>query len=243
MALEIKKEEEHEEGAPGWMVTYGDMMSLLLCFFIMLVAMSEIKDEKFQRLLESIKQAFGGYPEAAEIVPGPKPKAGTLYENMQIVTTTRGSEKIGGAEVVNLHGREILCRSVREGTLYTMGDRMGFEKGSTEIPSAMQQDLDALVKLTKDFSNRLLVRGHASVQDAPEGTTDWELAFRRAVAVKDYLVSRGINPERICLSSCGRYDPIETNLTPTGRRSNRRVEIIVSEQLAASGVRRRLIDE
>jgi len=244
MALDTKpREEEHEEGAPAWMLTYGDMMSLLLCFFIMLVAMSEIKDEKFQRLLESIKQAFGAHPEGMEVVPGPKPKAGTLYDNMQIITTTRGEGKTGGAEVQNLHGREILCKSIREGTLYSVGGQMGFEKGSTEIPPGMRKDLDAIVQLTTDFSNRLFVHGHASVQDAPENTTHWELAFRRAMVVKDYLVARGINPQRIRLSSCGRFDPNETNLTPTGRRSNRRVEIIVSEQLATTDVGRRMIDE
>ena len=47
-----KKPEEPPTGAPAWMVTYGDMMSLLLCFFIMLVAMSEIKEDKFKKILE-----------------------------------------------------------------------------------------------------------------------------------------------------------------------------------------------
>jgi len=244
MALNTKpKEEEQEEGAPAWMMTYGDMMSLLLCFFIMLVAMSEIKDEKFERLLDSIKKAFGAHPEGLEQVPGATPNAAALAENLAAVTTENGLGKFGGAESTNIDGREILCKTVRDGTLYSVGDRVGFDKGSAEILTDMKKDLDAMVTLTGDQANRLFIRGHASVNDAAEGRTHWQLAFERAVAAKEYLTSKGISPRRIRLSSCGHFDPIETNLTPTGQRSNRRVEIIVSEQLVTNDVGRRGIDE
>ena len=56
--MALKKQAKTAGGAPAWMVTYGDMMTLLLCFFVIIVAMSEIKkEEKFRQVLESIRQA------------------------------------------------------------------------------------------------------------------------------------------------------------------------------------------
>jgi len=244
MALNMKSaEEEHEEGAPAWMVTYGDMMSLLLCFFIMLVAMSEIKDEKFQRLLESIKQAFGAHDTAIEVVPGPKEKASSAFDNIQLVMTVKGSGRAGGAELRNVHGRELRCKTIREGTVYAVGDKVGFDAGGAALAEELRKDLDAIVKLTQDYSNRLLVRGYASVKEPGGDDGQWELAFRRAVVVKDYLVSKGINPSRIQLTSSGRFDPVDTPLTEAGRRANRRVEVVVSPRLTTGTVPGREIDE
>ena len=60
MTVRLKsREADPEPNATLWLVTYADMMTLLLCFFIMLVAMSEVKSEKFQRMLESMRRAFG----------------------------------------------------------------------------------------------------------------------------------------------------------------------------------------
>ncbi|MEQ8837538.1 MAG: flagellar motor protein MotB, partial [Lacipirellulaceae bacterium] len=64
-------EEEPEPGIPEWVVTFGDMMSLLLTFFIMLVSMSEIKeDEQYQAMVESIREQFGHDMSQASLAPG-----------------------------------------------------------------------------------------------------------------------------------------------------------------------------
>ena len=55
-----RKEPKAAEGAPLWMVTYGDMVTLLLAFFVMLLAMSEVKkDSRFVDFMQAIKEAFG----------------------------------------------------------------------------------------------------------------------------------------------------------------------------------------
>jgi len=239
------KQEEQEAGAPAWMVTYGDMMSLLLCFFIMLVAMSEIKDEKFQKLLESVKKAFG-YDLGAEVAPGTHAKTTGIFEKLQMFSTPKGFKKVyGGAESMNVRGKDFLCKSLREkGTCITVGDKVGFSEGSAEIPQEMKEVLDVLVEeVIKDYPNRLLIRGHTSAQEVPQGTTDWQLSFLRARAVGEYLRQKGINPRRLRLSACGSFDPIDSNLTRDGRIANRRVEIVVSEELVQDVIPRREIHE
>ena len=65
-----RKTKEAPKGAPEWLVTYGDAMTLLLCFFVIIVSMSEVKrDQRFQQVIESLRRAFGGYDGAVGSVP------------------------------------------------------------------------------------------------------------------------------------------------------------------------------
>lgn len=239
------KQETSGGGAPDWMVTYGDMMSLLLCFFIMLVAMSEIKDEKFQKILESVRRAFG-YDVGAEVVPGAKADTTSVLEKLESYETSTGTPEVyGGSEVINVRGEELFCKTIREdGYKITVGDKVGFEDGSAVIPPEMETTLDVVCdELIKDYPNRILIRGHASASEATGGTTDRQLSFMRARAVETYLKKRGIHPRRFRLAACGSFEPVDVNLTPAGRRSNRRVEIVISEELVEDVIPRRVIDE
>jgi chemotaxis protein MotB len=239
----VKIQEDAPTGCPDYMLTYGDLMGQLLCFFIILVSMSTVKEEKFQKLMDSVRQAFG-YDLGMEVTPGTNQHTMGIFENLQFYYTPRGVKGVqGGSEVINVRGREFLCRSVRDGRLISVGDRVGFEPGSAELSAAMKEDLDALMGLIKDYANRLLVCAHVSAQEVPEGATDWQLSFLRAKAVGDYLEAKGINPKRLRLSACGSVDPIDSNLTPEGRAHNRRVEIVVSEELVQDLVPRRTSHE
>jgi chemotaxis protein MotB len=230
------REAEPEPNAMLWLVTYADMMSLLLCFFVMLVAMSEIKDEKFQKMLDSLKKAFG-YQLGMEVAPGTRTRTNSFFENLRAYRTLSGRRNVhGGAETINVRGKEFLCKSVREGWMITVGDRIGFAQKSAEIPGEMKGDLDAVVELVKDYSNRVLVGGHTCAQEVPDATAHRELSFRRADAVGNYLEEKGINPRRLRLSACGAFDPVDSDLTPEGRTRNRRVEIVVSEELVHDAV-------
>jgi chemotaxis protein MotB len=236
-------EESQEPKGPLWLISYADMMSLLLCFFVMLVAMSQVKDEKFQRMLDSVRKAFG-YELKMDVAPGTKKRANSFLEHLRMYRTPQGNRNVqGGAETVNVRGRFLLCRTVREGMMITVGDRTGFAHASAEIPPDMKEDLNALLDLVGDYPNRLLIRGHASTEPLPAGLTQWQLSFLRARAVGEYLEAQGINPRRLRLVACGGYDPVETNLTPEGAAHNRRVELVVSEELAQDVIPRRENDD
>ncbi len=231
--------DEQPEGAPAWMLSYGDMMSQILCFFIILVSMSTIRDEKFRKLMDSVRQAFG-YELAAATTPGDAPNATSLWEHLRLVTTPRGHKNVqGGSETVNVNGRELMCRTVREGRLVTVGESAGFDAGSAEVPAVMAADLDALVALVRDYPNCLIVRGHVSAREAADAGAERDLSYRRAKAVADCMERGGIHPKRLRLSVCGGADPVDSNLTDDGRARNRRAEIIVSEELVKDAIPRR----
>jgi len=235
-------EDEPRSTAPAWMVTWGDMMSLILCFFIMLVAMSEIKDEKFQRILDSFKKAFG-YTAGVEVAPGID-RTTSIWERLQMPHAPRGyRDAQGGLEIMTVRGQEFLCRTVRQGRMITVGDKVTFAAGSAELPAAVRDELDVIVELVGDYANRLLVCGHASAREETEGMSPWELSFRRAAAVAEHLMEKGINPRRLMVQASGRFDPVEKNLTPQGRERNRRVEIVVSTELVQNADPGRSSDE
>ncbi len=231
--------DEKPEGAPLYMVTFADLMGQLVCFFLILVSMSTVRDEKFRKMMDSIRQAFG-YEMGHEVTPGDAKRTSSPWDGVAVVTAPRAHRKAqGGAEVVNVNGREFLCRTVRDGRRLTVGDPVGFEAGAAAIPDVMREDLDALAALVKDYPNRVIVSGHVSAQEARDAAAEMDLSFRRAKAVGDYMEERGINPKRIRLEASGASDPVDTNLTDDGRSRNRRVEITVSEELVTNVIPRR----
>ena len=90
-----RKQQKVESGAPRWVVTYGDMMSLLLCFFVMLVAMSEIKEEdKFKDVVQSMQEAFG-FVGGMGRVPTLDPPTVSLLQKLENIVVPREVNKIG----------------------------------------------------------------------------------------------------------------------------------------------------
>ena len=231
--------DEKPEGAPLYMVTFADLMGQLVCFFLILVSMSTVRDEKFRKMMDSIRQAFG-YEMGNEVTPGDAKRTSSPWDGLAVVSTPRGHKNVqGGSEVVNVNGREFLCRTVRDGRQVTLGDPVGFETGAASIPASMREDLDALAGLVKDYPNRLIVSGHVSAKETAGAEAEMDLSFRRAKAVGDYFEQHGINPKRLRLAASGASDPVDTNLTDEGRARNRRVEITVSEELVTNAIPRR----
>lgn len=234
----VKQTEEAKgSGAPGWMVTYGDMMGLLLCFFIMLVAMSEVKAEKFRRALESIRSAFGTGERTGAASPGPLVvTANSFDEYFSRVMSAKGNpDNMGGAETVSLQGSEYLCKTVSEGLMITFGLKAPFERGSAELSEELKGELRDLALQVRGYTNLVILRGHCSSDETGlPGMDAWALGFARARAAADYLVEQDISEKRLVMVSLANTQPLGSNLRPRGPAGNRRIEVIVARQTVAS---------
>ncbi len=125
-------EEEDPPGVPEWVVTYGDMMSLLLTFFIMLVSMSELKDEgKNRAALNSMKEVFGPM-DGTSGVPGRTFNSRAAYEHMSSKSENKktGLEK-GSIDSAGGGGPENSVESVNHGEIVTVGGSLEFDQFST----------------------------------------------------------------------------------------------------------------
>lgn len=222
--------------APLWVITYSDLMTLVLAFFVMLVSMSELKrNDKFQGVADSMQERFGDEPIAGGSA-GELQRSGRLAALAQ-ANRTRRETAMFGERTEKAGAGSPGSRIVKPGDRTTLGTVIYFAAGEGALSEANQAELQAAAELLVGKPQKIEVRGHAAEQ--PTGTDnrrdgDWELAYQRARATMDFLVNRlQIEPERIRLSVAGPYEPAHQTPDPQKIRENPRVEIFLLEEVAA----------
>ncbi|MEZ6137365.1 MAG: OmpA family protein [Pirellulaceae bacterium] len=223
-------------GIPEWVVTFGDMMSLLLTFFIMLVSMSELKqDEKFQAMVESMQKQFGHDLSLASVSPGDSRPRDSAF---RVLSTEGRARKLdthkGGAPTEAPIGDNERVRIVRPGGATAIGTVLFFEDGTFELTDEARKILDVEVEQLAGKPQKIEIRGHTAQQLATQGSEPadaMDLAYRRCRYVMQYLITKHkIPPERIRLSSAGAWEPMFLSSDPEKMRKNPRVEVFLLEE-------------
>jgi len=227
----VRKEECKKP--PAWLTSFGDLMSLLLTFFILLYSMSIISLEKFYQVLKGLVEAFGG---------------------RQVIFSEDGSIKASRIpiEMENMHYRikkfadlkkeitsikeELLSVGIYADYLVTgtcMKLRVGtsrlFSVGSAEpYPEAKELFLNMCERL-KPFSLPITFEGYTD--DLPISTprfpSNWELSGARAISVLKLFIRCGYPPDLLSAVGFGEYHPIVPNDSPQNRERNRRIEFCI----------------
>lgn len=223
-------DDEKSGGIPEWVVTYGDMMSLLLTFFIMLVSMSELKaEEKFRILLESIRESFG-YTTGQAGAPGRTFHAARPSFLQMSGTRGRPDQDKGGNRDQSPEGPHVTVQRFREGTVNTIGGAIYFDPFQAEVRDEEKPKLDTIAEALAGKRNKVEIRGHTSRVPIPSESpfaNKWDLSASRAAAVRDYLFARGIEHERLRLSQAADTEPAVRARDEASRRFNRRVEVFM----------------
>lgn len=225
------------EGVPEWVVTYGDMMSLLLCFFILLAAFSEIKDDDFEPVLQAIKDYLGVTGGAGTAPTEDSPLQSVVARLEQVALHKEKIRTHSNADDPGVDGREVTVKRIREGLQFTVGGLISFEPGSAEIKPQAKEALVRVANVIRGHNNKVDIRGHTAGADArASGKFDssWALSFARAQAVMDELTNatNRIDQRRLRLVGCGDTEPLVSRVyDPAQLAINRRVEVIVTEAL------------
>ncbi len=221
---------------PEWVVTFGDMMSLLLTFFIMLVSLSEIKEEEtYQALVDSMQQQFGYARTIEALTPGDaKPRTS---EYSVLSTTGRAKKKDtakGGVPEKAPSGEEPLVRIIRPGQMTAVGSVIFFDIGSDELTPTARAAMSDVASQLRGKPQKIEVRGHVSAEYAARtaGTDESvQLGFRRAIAIRNVLVDQeGIEPERFRISSAGDSEPMHRAGGSVAIARNPRVEVFLLDE-------------
>ncbi len=236
-----KRKPAQEEGVPEWVVTYGDLMSLLLCFFILLAAFSELKQDRPQYIdvIRSIKEAFGesGGVGLTQSPISPNSSAATPSDLWALKGVLK--DIVDESTIKNMVGENTKVETVREGTKFTIGGHVTFDVGSAALKPAASADLERVAEIVRGRRFRIQIRGHAYGLDRqPEDQAGYDrLAFDRAAAVSGYLVETcGIGEDRISRESRSNHDPVQLRLYNAEEQAvNRRVEVILSEEVLDAG--------
>ena len=226
--------EESSEGAPEWVVTYGDMMSLLLVFFILIVSFSQMDVVKYRMLVGSLKSAFGardasfmqgiqGEPSLLSL-SRMNPERRRREEDEQAEETQRRIDALGLERDVHV------TRSER-GVALRIDENLLFDLGSAKLRPYAGPLLEKVSAILKTHPQTVIVEGHTD--DLPIATekfpSNWELSGARASAVVRYLVGRcGMRPEHLLVMGMADTRPVASNATAAGRQKNRRVEFLLS---------------
>jgi len=230
-----KKEEASGPSSPAWMTTYGDMMTLLLCFFVLLVSMSTMEIEKFKAAAASLKGALSVLPFQERVTPEPqRPKNADELKKSRDRNRRRKraiSRLRRIIEEQNL-GNYIKVYETTEGIHIIIGDPALFDSGQAVIKSEFYPVLDGVVEVihagTGDENVR--VEGHTDNVpiNTPQFKDNWELSIARALEVIRYIKAKElIDPRRLRPVGAGEFHPVAPNDTPEGRALNRRVEIFI----------------
>ncbi len=219
-----KKKQPVLEGAPEWMTTYGDMVTLLLTFFVMLVSMSSIQEAKFKKAMASLRKSFGILSHKM-----------TTVSPAQNLIMKKPARMTGHINIDGLKGKHVEVKTIKQGKKIVIGGSVLFEKESAELKPGAYEDLLEIAEQLRGFKNKIEIRGHASSEpfsdEAAKYRDKWELSFYRAKAVADFMSRKGgIRAKRIRITGCGEFEKADTNLFVLSRDRNRRVEIIVSDQ-------------
>ena len=235
----MKRKKAPEEGA-SWMDTYGDMVTLLLCFFVLLYSISSVDEVKWKALVKSLNA--GTDQEVTELVMKSSQNAGDTVE---------GADKKEDLTFDELY--TILKKSVKEigiedqteiskgdgFTFISFRDKIFFDGDSSYLKIEGEVVLDEFAKVLKKVSSHVQevqIIGHTSQGDPniPNNVrNDRTLSALRSMEVTVYLQEKNvISPDKLVSVSYGQFRPIATFKTKEGRARNRRVEILITENNA-----------
>ena len=222
-------------GSLRWLLTYADMITLLMAFFMMMYSMSILNLNKFRQVAISIRSGFGGLAEgqgrsimgtSGQFGVKPSPITGdTVGVPLQVVK-----------RIQKLVKDKNLQRSVRLGqderglvvTLVT--DKLLFGKGDADLSPASETLITSIAGAMKDVPNSIRVEGHTC--DLPivsnRYPSNWELSTARATTVVRCLIEQaGLPPDRLSAAGYADVRPIAPNTSERNRAMNRRVDIVV----------------
>ncbi len=229
-------EEEEAVGVPEWVVTFGDMMSLLLTFFIMLVSLSEVKqEEKYQAIVESFRRQFGHQASMVSAIPGTmKPRNSNLAKLASMGRSRRLDVMRGGDKVkapVGDHPRVII---VRPGMQTGVGTVIFFEEGSAELSEQNKRHLEVQAAAMGGEPQKIEVRGHTSLKPVAPNSKyrdNGDLAYQRSRNTAEYLIELGIQRRRIRIAVAGSHEPFHLGTDPVKMKQNPRVEIFLLDEV------------
>jgi chemotaxis protein MotB len=225
-----------EEGAPAWVVTFGDLMSLLLCFFVLMLSFSEMDRKKYKIISGSLAHAFG-IQKKTPVFESPKGQKIIAKDFDQAIIVNKIEEKLVKPIVVEINknfkemkdlievdveGNQVAIRLMGETT---------FDLGKAEIRPQMLPLLVKIGALLKGTRGEIIIAGHTDNLPLRGGPykSNLGLSMARAASVADFFLKKSsIEPKRISTMGFGKHRPLATNDTKQGREKNRRVEIILT---------------
>ncbi len=236
--MAVKRKKKEKKGAPVWMVSWSDMTTLLLTFFIIMISFAEIEGKDFFLVLSSFRGSLGMFQGGYSLSAG---KLEELGQNMQNLPSTQKGSALAKSykKAVSIFKPELRAKKVRvyedeRGLVITLSADAFFDPGSARLRDDIRPVLKKVSVVLNSVPNFVRIEGHTDARPvAPANAkrgyeTNWELSAARGVNVLRYLYEEeGVVEKRLSAAAYGEQRPLDFNATPEGRAFNRRVDIVV----------------
>jgi chemotaxis protein MotB len=236
MSRKKKGHHEEHENLERWLITYADLITLLLGLFVVLYSMSQIDLNKYQQWISAFSQLFGGGGVLASgkgvlVTPVPQ-RAGSEVQASTYQTSSSQQKlevQINAILSTNIQSKKIIVTTSPEGLTIHLLERLLFESGSAELKPEAKAVLDTIAEILKLLPNKIRIEGHTDDRPIRSARfpSNWHLSVARALNTAYYLMSKGVNPEKISIAGYSEYRPIAPNDSEENRAKNRRVDIVI----------------
>ena len=234
-----KKKREESSGSGDWLTTYSDMVTLMLCFFVLLFNPEQITQAQLDAIVESMRMAgIGSAPGGFTTSVG---RAADLGNTIMTLPSMERGRVMGTAmrRAVSLFSPEIRSAQVKvthdeRGLVITLAGDAFFDIASAQINIEATRDvlmrLGTFLESPELAGRRFRIEGHTdsmSVDPFGPWEDNWQLSVERSRAVLRYLSALGVNENNFQISGFASTAPVSTDDTPEGRANNRRVDVII----------------
>ena len=206
-----------------YLITYADLITLLLGLFIILYAISTVDNSKYENMIKAMTNVFGTKQQIEKLNINPSavinihPTENLKNELLKIIDDNNYSSSIR------------LEENERGITVHILEDIL-FSPGSADIAPGSKKMLSNLAVILRELPNDIRIEGHTDNTpiNTPFFKSNWHLSVARATSTADYLMQHEkINPDKVSIVGNGEYKPIVANDTPENRAQNRRVDIVI----------------
>lgn len=216
-------------GMMRWLLTYADMITLLLVFFIVLYALSVVNQDRYKSLMEALRAALTGQQvstvgkthETHAKFPPPSPIPSSNEDFLL--------KKLQAVIQKDHLSAKIQVYPVPQGVMVMILSGVLFNPGQARIQTSAVKVMGDLGKVLAAVPNPVVVQGFTDSTpiDTPTYHSNWDLSAMRAARVVDYWTTEGLSPARFMIEGYGQYAAVATNQTAAGRARNRRVDVLV----------------
>ena len=254
-----RKRYRHEEHAnhESWAIPYGDLVTLLLAFFVVMYAISSVNAGKYRVLSDSLVAAFRGTAmtaDPAQVGDHTALSSDNLHSSIvkQLAMQAQSGSLLQAKPVLNaLDPQALALRRMAEEIETAMGSLIDanlvvvrrhdtwveveiktdilFPSGVAKLSPEAGPVFALLAQALKPFPNQIRVEGYTD--DRPIRTaafqSNWELSAGRAASVVHLLTEQGMDPRRLSVTAFGEFRPVKPNDSVEGRNSNRRVVMVI----------------
>jgi chemotaxis protein MotB len=250
-----KKREEEHENVERWLVSYADFITLLFAFFVVMYAISSINEGKYRVVSDSLINAFREAPTTDQAIPmgarNPAVLEGTGMPIGAAVQHPQGSmpERQRAAERMKKVAKNVLeamqpltqngkvrvTQSPR-GVTVEINASLLFNSGDAVLQPQSAEALTAVARVLAEVDNPIQVEGHSDNVpiNSPAYPSNWELSSARAGSVVRLFAELGVPTTRMVAIGYADNQPLDTNATAEGRARNRRVNVLILNEVGGA---------